>query len=266
MKHNAKKKRYEIRTVIGPDEYHENIDNNYFTNAMAQWNIGKGVELYTSLKKEHASEWERITKRIALNSKEVAKWNVVAEKMFIPFDRKRNVFVQFDGFMDLQDIDLAQYEGRTQPMDVVVGPDRISKSKISKQADVLMMLSLFRENFTQELKRANWDFYEPLCSHGSSLSPAMHSLIASDLGLTEAAYRYFIQSAGIDLRDKMGNSGHGIHAATAGGLLQAALYGFAGINVTEKGVVVNPRLPRNWKSMKFQVWYKGKRICMTINC
>ncbi len=266
VKYNVKRKRYEIKTVIGPDEYHENIDNNYFTNAMAQWNIGKAVELYSSLRREHASEWERITNRIALNGREVAKWTAVAEKMFIPFDRKKNVFVQFDGFMDLEDIDLAQYDGRTQPMDVVVGPARISKSKISKQADVLMMLSLFREHFSQELKRANWDFYEPLCSHGSSLSPAMHSLIASDLGLTDAAYQYFMQSAGIDLRDKMGNSGHGIHAATAGGLLQAAIYGFAGLNVTEQGVVVNPRLPRKWKSMKFRFWYKGNRMCMTINC
>lgn len=264
--YNAKKKRYEIRKVIGPDEYHENIDNNYFTNAMAQWNIRKGIEIYSSLKKDHAADWERITGKISLKDKELAKWRTVAEKLFIHFDQKRKVFVQFDGFMALENVDLEKYEGRTQPMDVVLGPDRISKSKISKQADVLMMLSLFRESFSKEIKQANWDLYEPLCGHGSSLSPATHSLVASDLGLLDVAYRFFAQTAGIDLRDKMGNSGHGIHAATAGGLLQAAIFGFAGIRITEDGVVVNPRLPRHWKSMKFNLWYNGKRIRMCINC
>ncbi|HSR17091.1 MAG TPA: glycosyl hydrolase family 65 protein, partial [Ignavibacteriaceae bacterium] len=96
--------------------------------------------------------------------------------------------------------------------------------------------------------------------------PAVHSLIASDLGLSDKAYKYFIQAAGIDLNDKMGNTAHGIHAATAGGLLQAAIFGFAGIEITEDGVTLNPKLPDQWKSMKFKLWYKGKRICISINC
>ena len=266
VEYNTKMDRFEIKTVIGPDEYHENIDNNYFTNAMAQWNIRKGIEIYNSLKKGHRSNWERIVKKIKLKEKELAKWEKIADKIFIPFDQKKKLFIQFDGFMDLEDIDLKEYEDRTEPMDVVIGSERISQSKIIKQADVLMFFSLFRSQFSKEIKNVNWDFYEPLCGHGSSLSPAVHSLIASDLGLSDKAYKYFIQAAGIDLKDKMGNTANGIHAATAGGLLQAAIYGFAGIKITEEGLIINPKLPKHWESMKFNLWYKGNRICISINC
>ena len=266
VEYNPKMDRYEIKTVIGPDEYHENIDNNYFTNAMAQWNIWKGIKIFNSLKDEYKLDWERITKKIKLNEEEISAWKTIADKMFINFDEKKNLFVQFDGFMDLEDINLKDYKDRTQPMDVVLGTEKINKSKISKQADVLMMFSLFRNQFSKELMKTNWDYYEPLCGHGSSLSPAVHSLIASDLCLTDEAYDYFVQAAGIDLTDKMGNTAHGLHAATAGGLIQAAFYGFAGIKITEDGFIVNPHLPKHWESMKFKIWYKGKRTCIEINC
>ncbi len=261
---NSKSDRYEIKGVIGPDEYHEHVNNNYFTNAMAQWNIRKGIELYYRLKKEHGADCRRIAKKMKLREAELAEWDGIADKMFINFDAEKNIFVQFDGFMELDDIDLKKYKKRTQPMDVVLGAERVSKSKISKQADVVMMFGLFRNEFSQDVKKANWEFYEPLCGHGSSLSPALHSMIASDLGLTEKAYEYFVKAAGIDLKDKMGNTEHGLHAATAGGILQAAIYGFAGIHITDNGITVNPRLPRQWESMKFNIRYKGQLVCITI--
>ena len=266
VEYNAKMDRYEIKKVIGPDEYHENINNNFFTNAMAQWNIWKGIEIFNILRKDHKSDWDRISKKIILKEKEISEWKIIADKIFINFDQNTNLFIQFDGFMELEDIDLKNYNDRTKPMDVVLGPERITNSKISKQADVLMFFSLFRNKFSKEIMKSNWDFYEPFCGHGSSLSPAVFSLIASDLKLLDKAYDYFIQAAGIDLIDKMGNTAHGLHSATAGGLLQAAIYGFAGVKITEDGFVLNPQLPVHWKSMKFNLCYKGKRIRISINC
>jgi trehalose/maltose hydrolase-like predicted phosphorylase len=263
--YNRDKDRYDILRVIGPDEYHENVDNNFFTNAMAQWNIRKGLEIYRHLKNRYPSDWTRITTCLDLQEKEIDEWADVANKMFIQIDEEKRVFVQFDGFMELKDIDLNKYADRTQPMDVVLSPEEIQKSRINKQPDVLMIFSLLRQEFPRKVMKTNWDFYEPLCGHGSSLSPAIHSLIASDIGLPAKAYEYFVRGSEIDLHDKMGNTEHGVHAATAGGLLQAAVYGFAGLRLTEEGIIVDPRLPDHWQSMRFNIWYRGKRIGIFIN-
>lgn len=263
VEYNTEKDRFEIKKVIGPDEYHENINNNAFTNATAKWNIAKALEIIKMLKEQQLTDWQRVQAKMDLKDSELDGWRNVMEKIYIPFDRDRKLFIQFDGFMELENIDLNLYKNRTEPMDVVLGIEKVQRSQIGKQPDVLMLLNLFLNEYSAEIKQTNWDYYEPRCGHGSSLSPAIHCIVACDLGLTEKAYMYFMQAVKIDLGNKMSNTIDGIHAATAGSLLQAVLFGFAGLRIQQDGFILNPKLPRHWKSLKFNIFWRGR--CNSIS-
>ena len=166
---------------------------------------------------------------------EPRRWQHVARDLYTGFDEQTGLFEQFRGYFDLEEIDLAAFAPRTAPMDVLLGRERIQRSKIIKQPDVVMLIYLLWERMPPEVRKANFEYYEPRCGHGSSLSPAIHALVAARLGDTALAERYFRQAAEIDLADNMGNAAGGIHAAALGGLWQAAVFGFAGLRLCERG-------------------------------
>jgi kojibiose phosphorylase len=158
----------------------------------------------------------------------------------------------------LEDINLAAFASRTAPMDVLLGRERIRRSKIIKQPDVVMLIYLLWEQLAPEVRRVNFEYYEPRCGHGSSLSPAIHALLAARLGNIALAERYFRQAAEIDLANNMGNAAGGIHAAAMGGLWQAAVFGFAGLRLTREGPEPRPNLPPSWRSLSMRVHWRGR--------
>src|SRR5271170_3167270 len=253
-----------IRGVIGPDEYHENIDDNVFTNVMARWNIRRALDVAALLRERWPERWAHLACRLGVDDTEMRQWLNVAETMAIGLDMKTGLFEQFAGFFSLEDIDLTHYAGRSVPMDVVLGRERIRKSQVIKQADVVALLGLLPEEFADDMAAENFRYYEPRCGHGSSLSRAMHGLVAARLGYTEMALRYFRQTATIDLGDTHVAIDGGIHIAALGGIWLTAVLGFAGLSLTGDGPALDPRLPPNWQSLGFAVQWRGRRLRIKI--
>lgn len=253
-----------IRNVIGPDEYHEGVDDNAFTNGMARWNLERGVEVARLLARRWPGMWAALRQRLALTDEEVAAWPGVAGRLVTGFDEATGLIEQFAGFHQLEPIDLAGYTLRTVPIDVVLGAERTRRSQVVKQADVVMLSALLWDDDPPEVHAANFFHYEPRCGHGSSLSPAMHALVAARLGDTDLAERYFHQAAEIDLSDRMGNAAGGVHIAALGGLWQAAVFGFAGLRLTPRGPRLDPHLPQLWQTLRFRLRWRGRRVQISI--
>jgi trehalose/maltose hydrolase-like predicted phosphorylase len=255
---------YHIRGVIGPDEYHEDVDDNAYTNVMAQWNIEAALKIVDLLQARWPDRWLTLQTKLQLNAAELATWQAVAVRILTGFDPQTGLFEQFAGYYGLEEIDLAQYTWRTKPMDVVLGRERTQQSKVIKQADVVMLIALHWDRFHAEVRAANFHYYEPRTGHGSSLSPAMYAQVAARLGHVELAARLFDQAVAIDLDDTMGNVGGGIHIATLGGLWQAAVLGFGGVRLVEDGVHIDPHLPPDWNALHFRVQWRGCQALIEI--
>ena len=179
-------------------------------------------------------------------------------------DPKTGLFEQFADFFALEDIDLTHYAGRSVPMDVVLGRERTQRSQVVKQADVVALLGLLPEEFVGETGAKNFDYYEPRCGHGSSLSRAMHGMVAARLGRSEMALRYFQQTAAIDLADTHAAIDGGIHIAALGGIWMTAVFGFAGVSPRNDGIALDPQLPPNWHSLDFSLQWRSRRLRIKI--
>jgi len=246
--------RYHIRCVIGPDEYHESVDDNAYTNGMAQWNLETAANVAERCAVCWPEEWQAIGRRIAVSEEEIQSWRNIARDIYTGFDERTGLFEQFRGYFELEDIDLSRFANRIAPMDVILGRENIAKTKIIKQPDVVMLVYLLWDRLPAEVRKANFEYYEPRCGHGSSLSPAIHAVVAARLGNMALAEHYFRQTAEIDLANNMGNSAAGVHMAALGGLWQSAVFGFAGLHLGESEPRFQPNLPESWRrlSMRFQ--------------
>ena len=248
---------YHIRGVIGPDEYHEAVDDDAYTNGMAQWNLEIADEVARLLAERWPAQWRALSRRLGLEPEEPRQWLHVARNLYTGFDEKTGLYEQFQGYFGLEEIDLTTFTPRSAPLDLLLGRERIQQSKIIKQPDVVMLVHLLWERFPPDVRRVNFEYYEPRCGHGSSLSPAIHALVAARLGKVLLAQRYFRQAAEIDLANK-GNAAGGVHAAAMGGLWQAAVFGFAGLHLTEKGPEHRPNLPPSWRSISMVFRWRGR--------
>ena len=261
---NTKEERYEVREVIGADEYHERVDNNAFTNRMLQWHLEKAIFIHDWLDRQFPEHAAELKQKLHITSERRSRWQDIVTNIWIPYDPATKLIEQFEGFFKLEDINLADYAGRTQSMQAILGIDGANKRQVLKQPDVLMLLYLMRESrdfpYSQEVLQKNWDYYAPRTdiTYGSSLGPAIHAILASDLGQSTEAYERFMQAALVDLEDVRGNAADGIHGASAGGIWQAVVLGFGGVQLAENGPVANPHLPPGWTRLKFKLHWRGK--------
>ena len=256
--------RYHIRGVIGPDEYHETVDDNAYTNGMAQWNLKVAAETASLIADHWPEQWQTLSRRLGIEADEPKQWQQVARDFYTGLDEQTGLFEQFRGYFDLEDIDLAAFRPRTAPMDVLLGRERIQRSKVIKQPDVLMLVHLLWDRLPAHVRKANYDYYEPRCGHGSSLSPAIHAVVAARLGDTTRAEHYFGQAAEIDLADTMGNAAGGIHAAALGALWQAAVFGFAGLEFSGHRPKHHANLPPSWRSLSMRYQWRGQWHDLTL--
>jgi trehalose/maltose hydrolase-like predicted phosphorylase len=254
-----------IRGVIGPDECHERIDDNAYTNVMARWNIRRALEVAAVLRDRWPDHWARLSHGLGLDDTELVRWRAVAETMATGWNSQTGLFEQFSGFFALEEIDLAGYAGRSVPMDVVLGRERTQRSKVIKQADVVALLGLLPEEFPGDSGKANFRYYEPRCSHGSSLSGAMHGLVAARLGDSDLALRYFQHAVAIDMADNHTTIAGGLHIAALGGTWLTAVFGFAGLSLQSDGIAFNPKLPASWRTLKFGIQWRGRRLRIGID-
>lgn len=255
--------RYHINQVIGPDEYHEGVDDNAFTNGMAQWNLTVAAKAAELMAARWPQEWSRLVQRLALDEREPKAWSKIAEQIYLGIDDS-GLIEQFRGYFALEDIDLSGYARRTGTTDMLVGRDRVRRSRALKQADVVMLLYLLWDRYTPAQRDINFRYYEPRTAHGSSLSPAIHAAFAARIGEAELALRYFQQGAEIDLANNMGNAAGGVHAAAMGGLWQAVVFGFGGVSLADDGVDLQPHLPLEWSTLCFTIHYHGQPLRVSI--
>jgi kojibiose phosphorylase len=229
-----------------------------------------------------------LVQRLDLTPKRVLEWIEISRKIWIPTAPDTDLIEQFEGFFDLEDIDLDSYEPRLLSMQVILGIEGANQRQVLKQADVLMLFYLLRQgalvthtdldhlefvedralrNFQDaRILQTNWNYYAPRTDHtyGSSLSPAIHAVLACELGKPQEAYQHFIRSALVDLADVRGNAAEGVHAASAGGVWQAVVFGFGGVHLTPQGPIANPTLPEGWTRLKFQLNWQGNTYAFDL--
>jgi len=252
--------RYELNRVIGPDEYHEHVNNNAFTNAMVRWHLGTAAAVMAWLRQAAPQQAAALADRLKLSDEEISLWPQMAERIHIPYDAERGLLEQFSGFFGLQEASWEDFRGRKVALDALLGRERIQQTQAIKQPDVLMLLYLLPGQYSIEEKRAHWAYYEPRTDHayGSSLGPAIHAALGAQLGFGASAYEHFMRAALMDLEDLRGNTKDGVHAASAGGVWQAVVFGFAGLGFSETDLLCRPRLPEHWKRLSFPVCFRGK--------
>jgi nigerose phosphorylase len=258
------KGRYEILDVIGPDEYHERVNNNAFTNMVVKETFAIANAVVDYLKRSHPDALGRLVAKIGIEG-ELATFVEATELLFVPEpDSKTGVIEQFDGYSQLRDATVAELTAKKLHPNEYLGAAQglAVETKVIKQADVVMMLNLFKDRFSTDVKRANWEYYEPFTEHGSSLSACAYAMVATEFGNLEFAYLYFLKTAKIDLEAKykmhVGNifTG-GSHPAANGGAWMTTVFGFAGLHADETRVAINPRLVAKWRSLRFKLTYKG---------
>jgi len=256
---NAEAGRYEYNDVIGPDEYHEHVDNDFFTNRMAQWNLQTALDVLDWLKTHAAAKAAELVDRLDLTAERLGRWREVIEKVYLPVG-ENDLIEQFEGYFQRKYVDLAALEPRDRSAQVIFGIQGCNETQVLKQPDVLILFYLLRPHYSDEMVRVNYDYYTPRTDHtyGSSLGPSIQAIMACQVGQPDDAYEHFIRAARADLRDVRGNAGDGIHAASAGGMWQAVVFGFAGLRLTPDGWTVNPRLPKGWKRVAFRFYYRGR--------
>lgn len=256
--------KHHIRGVIGPDEYHEGVDDNAFTNQMARWNIGRGLEIARWMAERSPARWRRLRRRLSLETGEFARWRQVRRTLVSGFDPQTLLYEQFAGYDGLEDIDLAAYAGRTVPMDVILGRERTQRSQIIKQADVVALAAFLPEYVPAATAAANLRKYAPRCGHGSSLSAPAHGLVAARLGQADVALDYFRRAAALDLDDAAIGLSEGVHIGALGGLWQIAILGFAGVTAGAT-LALRPRPPADWSRLKFPLVWRGRRMMVDIS-
>jgi len=258
------KDRYEVLDVIGPDEYHERVNNNAFTNMVARETFLIAQAAVAHLRKKHPAALSALVKKLRL-ARELPAFAEAARKLYVPKPaRKTGLIEQFDGYFALKDVPVAEVKAKmVHPHEYLgAGQGLAVPTQVIKQADVVMMLNLFKSRFSADIKRANWEYYEPRTEHGSSLSACAYALVATEFGNLDFAYKYFLKTAKIDLEAKykvyagtvfMGGS----HPAANGGAWMTAIFGFAGVQADARRLAINPRLYRTWRRLQFRLSYRG---------
>ena len=253
-----------IRAVIGPDEYHDTVDDNAYTNVMARWNLDRAAEAVTILKRERLADWKRLSDRLAFTDDEPPSWRRLSAALVTGFHPDTGLFEQFEGYFGLEEVNVIEYRSHATPIDVCLGPERTRQSKAIKQADVVALSALLWDDWPRDIHAANFNYYEPRTAHGSSLSPALHALVAARLGEGALALRYLRQAGEVDLSNNMGNAAGGVHIATLGGLWQAAVFGVAGVRLREDGIALAPHLLPGWTQMRCSVQWRGRVLKLTL--
>lgn len=267
----ADSKYYEIHDVVGPDEYHERVNNNAYTNKMARLVFETAANAIDTLKTEYKSRYRELDEKYGLDELK-DKFVDSAENMYIPQPNEEKIIEQFDGYFKLEDTDVETVRGRLiDPKEYWGGAYGVaSGTRVLKQADVVAMLSIFSDEYGKEVLKKNFEFYEPRTEHGSSLSACMYSLLACRIGNADMAYPFFMKSAEADLHSG-GKEWAGLvyiggtHPASEGGAWIVAIKGFAGMTVKDGKLSCNPCLPSKWQGMSFKFRFKDKLYQVEIN-
>ncbi|WP_056966927.1 family 65 glycosyl hydrolase domain-containing protein, partial [Latilactobacillus curvatus] len=250
--------RYMIHGVTGPNEYENNINNNWYTNLLAQWTLSYTIE---TLKK--VSDTKKADLR--LSDEELSQWQAIIEKMYLPQDEQLGIFLQQDGFLDKDIQPVSAIPADQRPINQHWSWDKILRSPYIKQADVLQGIWYFMDRFSAAEKKRNFDFYETLTVHESSLSAAVHAILAADLHYEDKAVEMYARTARLDLDNYNNDTDDGLHITSMTGSWLAIVQGFAGMRISDEGQLsFKPFLPKKWTAYEFHINFRGRLLKISV--
>jgi maltose phosphorylase len=257
------KQQYVMLGVTGPNEYENNVNNNWYTNYIAAWTLRYTLEAISKVKALDADRYIELVDRLQIRPEELTLAEQITEKIYLPYDEDKAVFLQQEGFLDKDLMPVTDIPEGQRPINQNWSWDRILRSCFIKQADVLQGLYFFEDEFDTDTLRRNFDFYEPMTVHESSLSPCVHSIQASKLGMKEKAYEMYLRTARLDLDDYNNDTEDGCHITSMAGTWLAVVKGFGGMRIENNQLVLNPYCPEQWQGLSFKIRFRGAMVQVT---
>jgi maltose phosphorylase len=262
---SADKKQYVMLGVTGPNEYENNINNNWYTNTLAAWCLKYAAEAAGIVKEEDPEQYQRIVAKTSLEEvTEFADWKQISENIYLPYDEEQGVFLQQDGYLDKEQILVKDLPASERPLNQKWSWDRILRSCFIKQADVLQGMYFFEDDYDMDSLRRNFDFYESRTVHESSLSPCVHSILAAKLNDGDKAYEFYLRTSRLDLDDYNNDTEDGLHITSMAGTWMSIVEGFGGMRVKENTLSFNPFLPEQWTSFAFMIGFRGIQLKVKV--
>ncbi|MET4139088.1 glycoside hydrolase family 65 protein [Pedobacter sp. UYP1] len=262
---SADKKQYVMLGVTGPNEYENNINNNWYTNTLAGWCLKYAMEAAEIVKEEDPEQYQRIVAKTSLaEEKEFADWKEISTNIYLPYDEEQGVFLQQDGYLDKEQILVKDLPASERPLNQKWSWDRILRSCYIKQADVLQGMYFFEDDYDLESLRRNFDFYESRTVHESSLSPCVHSILAAKLNDGDRAYEFYLRTSRLDLDDYNNDTEDGLHITSMAGTWMSIVEGFGGMRVKNDTLCFNPFLPEQWTSFAFTIGFRGNQFNVKV--
>jgi len=259
------KQQYVMLGVTGPNEYENNVNNNWYTSKLATWCMQYTMEVVEKVKAADPAKYAALVAQLNFNeAEETGRFKDIIEKMYLPFDEKLQVFLQQDGYLDKEQTLVKDLPLSDRPINQKWSWDRILRSCFIKQADVLQGIYFFEDQYDLDTIRRNYDFYEPRTVHESSLSPCVHAILAAKLGDEARAYEFYLRTARLDLDDYNNDTEDGCHITSMAGTWMAVVEGFAGMRVRDGKLSFDPFLPEKWRSFSFNIGFRGTFIKVMV--
>ncbi|RNI27424.1 glycoside hydrolase family 65 protein [Rufibacter immobilis] len=262
---SSAKNQYVMLGVTGPNEYENNVNNNWYTSTIATWTLEYTLKALQHVQETEPARYAELVSKLNLNEeKEPAQWQHVIDHMYYPVDEELGIFLQQDGFLDKEQTLVKDLPASDRPLNQKWSWDRILRSVFIKQADVLQGIYLFEDRYDLETIRRNYDFYEPRTVHESSLSPCVHAILAAKLGDEERAYEFYLRTARLDLDDYNNDTEDGCHITSMAGTWMSVVQGFGGMRVRDNQLHFNPFIPAGWSSYSFKIRFRGHLLNIKV--
>ena len=262
---STEKNKYVMLGVTGPNEYENNINNNWYTNYLAKWCLEYTLEQLDKIELEYPDNYKNVVTKTHLLENELKQWKTVAENMYFPFSEEKGVYLQQDGFLDKELVTVDQLPTSERPINQKWSWDKILRSPYIKQADVLQGFYFFEDHFTTEELEKHYNFYEPFTVHESSLSPCVHSILAAKLDKMEQAYTFYLRTSRLDLDDYNHEVHEGLHITSMAGTWMSIVEGFGGMRVKNNQLHFDPKIPKEWEAYSFKVNFRNAIVKVEVN-
>ncbi len=261
---STNKNQYVILGVTGPNEYENNVNNNFYTNYIAKWCIDYAYEQIQKVAIEYPSDHKRIIEKVKLSDAELQEWKKVADNMYFPYSEEHQIYLQQDGFLDKELVRVADLDKSQRPINQKWSWDRILRSPYIKQADVLQCFYFFEDHFSKEELKRNFEFYESFTVHESSLSPCVHSIQAAVLDKMDMAYTFYLRTSRLDLDDYNKEVEEGCHITSMAGTWMSIVEGFGGMRVKNDALHFSPKIPKEWNGYSFKINFRNQILKVSI--
>jgi maltose phosphorylase len=262
---SKEKNQFVILGVTGPNEYENNINNNFYTNYIAKWCIDYASEQIKKVALEYPADHKRILEKVSLSANEIQEWEKVADNMYFPTSKELGIYLQQDGFLDKDLVPVKDLDRSQRPINQKWSWDRVLRSPYIKQADVLQCFYFFEDHFSKEELKRNFEFYESFTVHESSLSPCVHSIQAAVLDKMDMAYTFYLRTSRLDLDDYNKEVEEGCHITSMAGTWMSIVEGFGGMRVKNDQLHFAPKIPKEWKGYSFKINFRNQILKVAVN-